>query len=310
MTQILPVALRGIMDEHVRETLFGLCNVFDVLSRKSIGMKQLERLQGEIVMILCDLEIYFPPAFQDIMVHLLVHVVDDVIYLGPPFLHNMMPFERLNSVLKGYVRNRARPDGSIAKGFLSYECISFCQNYLQNEDEDVPIGLPIRRHLDRIHGFGHRDGFVPMHVVFKARQPDFDKAHRVALQHLELVAPWVLEHKSFIEKKFSDTVRRRTKGDVTREHNSSFTHWFKEKLLQLHHGNMPSTEEEKLLFVLSQVPAMNVRTYQAYDINGYTFYTEKKDHSSEHQNSGVTMLSYADEESTVNERFFRRIEEI
>jgi hypothetical protein len=48
----------GIMDEHVRETLFGLCNIFDVLSRKSIGMKQLERLQGEIVMILCELEIY------------------------------------------------------------------------------------------------------------------------------------------------------------------------------------------------------------------------------------------------------------
>jgi hypothetical protein len=118
------------MDEHVRETLFGLCNVFDVLSRKSIGIKQLERLQGEIIMILCELEIYFPPAFHDIMVHLLVHVVDDVIHLGPPFLHNMMSFERLNGVLKGYVRNRARLEGSIAKGFLSYECISFCQNYL------------------------------------------------------------------------------------------------------------------------------------------------------------------------------------
>jgi hypothetical protein len=49
------------------------------------------------------------------MVHLLVHVVDDVIHLRPPFLHNMMSFERLNDVLKGYVRNRARPDGSIAK---------------------------------------------------------------------------------------------------------------------------------------------------------------------------------------------------
>jgi hypothetical protein len=61
MTQILPVALRRIMDEHVHETLFGLCNVFDVLSRKSISIKQLERLQGEIIMILCELEIYFPP---------------------------------------------------------------------------------------------------------------------------------------------------------------------------------------------------------------------------------------------------------
>jgi hypothetical protein len=88
----------------------------------------------------------------------------------------------------------------------------------------------------------------------------------------------VLEHKSFIEKKFSDTGRRRTKEDVTREHNSSFTCWFKEKLLQLHHGNMPSMEKKKLLFVLSQGHAMNVRTYQAYDINGYTFYTEKKNY--------------------------------
>jgi hypothetical protein len=39
MTQILPIAIRGIMDEHVRETLFGLCNFFNVISRKSIGLK-------------------------------------------------------------------------------------------------------------------------------------------------------------------------------------------------------------------------------------------------------------------------------
>ena len=52
MTQILPVAIRGIMDAHVRETLFGLCNFFDVISRKSVGVRQLRRLQEEIVVIL------------------------------------------------------------------------------------------------------------------------------------------------------------------------------------------------------------------------------------------------------------------
>ncbi|KAK1614733.1 hypothetical protein QYE76_020250 [Lolium multiflorum] len=92
MTQILPVAMRGIMDDHVRETLFGLRNFFDVISRKSIGVAA-QQLQEEIVEILCELEIYFPPAFFDIMVHLLVHVVDDIIHLGPTFLHNMMPFK-------------------------------------------------------------------------------------------------------------------------------------------------------------------------------------------------------------------------
>ena len=90
MTQILPVVIRGIMNKHVRETLFGLYKLFDVISRKLIGVKQLKMLQEEILVILCELEIYFPPAFFDIMVHLLVHVVDNIIHLRPTFLHNMM----------------------------------------------------------------------------------------------------------------------------------------------------------------------------------------------------------------------------
>ncbi|KAK1684789.1 hypothetical protein QYE76_045637 [Lolium multiflorum] len=142
MTQILPVAIRGIMNEHVRDTLFGLCNFFDVITRKSISVRQLKMLQDEIVVILCELEIYFPPAFCDICVHLLLHVVDDIRQLGPTFLHNMTPFERQNSFMKGYVRNRARPDASMAKGFLTYECISFCQNYLSTEDDEDHVGLP------------------------------------------------------------------------------------------------------------------------------------------------------------------------
>ena len=72
MTQILPVAIRGIMEKHVCDTLTGLCNFFDVISRKSISVKQLRRLQEEIVVILCELEMYFPPAFFDVMVHLCV----------------------------------------------------------------------------------------------------------------------------------------------------------------------------------------------------------------------------------------------
>jgi len=201
MTQILPVAIRGIMDVHVRETLFGLCNFFDVISRKSVGVRQLRRLQEEIVVILCELEMYFPPAFFDVMVHLLVHIVEDIIQLGPTFLHSMMPFERMNGVIKGYVRNRARPDGSIAKGFLIEECISFCTNYLGIEN---PVGLRINRHLGRLAGCGHREGRHEMHVDFKGRLADFERATLVALQHIDVVDPWVVEHKTFIAKKYSD----------------------------------------------------------------------------------------------------------
>ncbi|KAK1665063.1 hypothetical protein QYE76_053222 [Lolium multiflorum] len=310
MTQILPVAIRGIMDEHVRDTLFGLCNFFDVITRKSIGVRQLKMLQDEIVVILCELEIYFPPAFCDICVHLLLHVVEDIKQLGPTFLHNMMPFERQNGVMKGYVRNRARPDASMAKGFLTYECISFCQNYLSTEDDEDHVGLPPRTHLGRLAGVGHREGYRSVHVGIENRRDDFDRAHRVALQHLKLTEPFVQEHKSMVEQNYIDMGRPRKMGDVTKKHNSSFTRWFKQTQLVEAQRNTPSTEDEKLIYTLSQGPAQNLRTYQGYDINGYRFYTEEKDRNSENQNSGVTMLSYADDETNVKERFFGRIEEI
>jgi hypothetical protein len=58
---------------------------------------------------------------------------------------------------------------------------------------------------------------------------------------------------------------------------------------EVRHGYVvPTTIKVPSPYLPLQAPTvMNVRTYQAYDINGYTFYTEKKDHSSEHQNSAI-----------------------
>jgi hypothetical protein len=198
MTQILLVAIREIMDEHVRQMLFGLCNFFDIISQKSIRVRKLDRLQEEIVVILCELEMYFPPALFDIMVHLLVHIVEDIVQLEPMFLHSMMSFERMNGVIKGYIHNRSHPDGSIAKGFLTEECISFYTNYLNIKN---PIGLPVNKYLDRIDGWGHHKGRREMHVDFIGQRANFDRENLVVLQHMQLIDPWVEEHKSFIASK-------------------------------------------------------------------------------------------------------------
>ena len=73
-------------------------------------------------------------------------------------------------------------------------------------------------------------------------------------------------------------------GEILRVHNSSFVHWFKTHI----DANPPpiDTEEGKLILALSYSPATNLMTYQAYDINGYTFYTEEKDKSSQYQKLG------------------------
>jgi hypothetical protein len=110
--------------------------------------------------------------------------INDIVHLEPPFLHNMMAFERMNGVIKGYVRNRARPDGSIAQGFLTEECISFCTNYL---DVENPVGLPENKHLDRLNGVGHKTGQSELHVGYSGRRADFDRANLVVLQHIQMV---------------------------------------------------------------------------------------------------------------------------
>ena len=93
------------------------------------------------------------------------------------------------------------------------------------------------------------------------------------------------QHKCLLEEQFIKLGRLRKKGDVTRAHNSSFTRWFKQKQLELAKKKPPSTEEEKLIFSLSRGPTHNIKTYQAYDINGCRFYTNEKDKKSEYQNS-------------------------
>ena len=55
---------------------------------------------------------YFPPSFFDIMEHLMVHIVPEILNLGHMFLHNIYPFERYNGVLKRYVTDIDRKTAS------------------------------------------------------------------------------------------------------------------------------------------------------------------------------------------------------
>lgn len=67
------------------------------------------------------------------MVHLPVHLCREIEYGGPEHLRCMYPIERYLCKLKNYVRNRARPEGSIAEGYLAEECVTFCSRFLGGE---------------------------------------------------------------------------------------------------------------------------------------------------------------------------------
>jgi hypothetical protein len=83
---------------------------------------------------------YFPPAFFDVMVHLLVHIVDDIVHLGPPFLHNMMAFEKMNGVIKGFLLSHLQKEEKVAA-----QCSSS-----QGSSSKAPWDNPFHRAVNKV----------------------------------------------------------------------------------------------------------------------------------------------------------------
>ena len=72
--------------------------------KKVIDVSTLEQLQRDIAKTLVRLEMHFPPTYFDISLHLLIHLVDQIRALGPMYLHQMFPFERLMKVFRRYLK--------------------------------------------------------------------------------------------------------------------------------------------------------------------------------------------------------------
>jgi len=96
---------------------------------------------------------YFPPAFFDIMIHLVIHLVREIWLCGPIYLWWMYPVERYMKVLKSYTKNQYRPEASIVERYIAKEVIEFCSEYIDNAS---PFGLPESRHESTWQGRGTR----------------------------------------------------------------------------------------------------------------------------------------------------------
>nr|GFA68619.1 hypothetical protein [Tanacetum cinerariifolium] len=98
LTQMIPIAIRGLMPPQVRQTITKLCLFFNMIHSKVLDHEKLEELQRDIILILCQLEMYFPPFFFDVMVYLVSHIVEEIKIAGVVFLRYMYPFKRLEGV--------------------------------------------------------------------------------------------------------------------------------------------------------------------------------------------------------------------
>ena len=80
---LLQFAVKKSLKAEVAKPLIKLSAFLRGISSKVIHVDEIKRLQQEIVDILCEFEIIFPPVFFDIMVHLPVHLCREVEYGGP-----------------------------------------------------------------------------------------------------------------------------------------------------------------------------------------------------------------------------------
>jgi len=287
MTQTLPVAIRNILTPHVRQTLTKLCQFFNTISRKVIDPSKLDALQNDVVETLCNLEMIFPPSFFDIMVHLIVHLVHEIKMCGPVYLRSMYPFERFMGILKHYVRNRARPEGSIVEGYVTEEVVEFCLDYMTRLD---PVGVPRSVHEGKLTGFG-----TAGKSKFRPNAIEYSQAHFTVLKHMDEVTAYMDEHVAFLEAMHPN------RRSVYNLHRALFNNWFKERLRDVETSNPK-------VGILATGPTWEVRTFQGYQINGYTFATRKKDSTTTTQNSGVCLE--AEEANGQKKLYYGYIEEI
>ena len=74
LQQILSIGLQGFAYKDISLVLFELDSIFQDLCARTLKRSDLEKLKERIVLILCKLERYFPLAFFDVMVYLVVHL--------------------------------------------------------------------------------------------------------------------------------------------------------------------------------------------------------------------------------------------
>jgi hypothetical protein len=140
LSLFLAIAIKAIDHPYLKMVITHMCYLCNAISKKVIDVSQLDELQKEIRVTMCQLEMCFPPSFFDMMEHYMIHLANQIFVLGPLYMHYMYPYEHHMVVMKGYVCNRAHPEGSMIEGYTTEEIIECYADYIK---DGKPIGVPI-----------------------------------------------------------------------------------------------------------------------------------------------------------------------
>jgi len=136
MERLIPVMLRGYINEEVWKAIAELSYFYRQLCAKEILKEMMQKLEESAPVLLCKLEKIFPPAFFNPMQHLLIHLPYEAKVGGLVCYRWMYPIERMLKKLKSMVGNKAKVEGCIAEEFKFKEIAFLTSGYL-TEDHNV-----------------------------------------------------------------------------------------------------------------------------------------------------------------------------
>ncbi|XP_062086475.1 uncharacterized protein LOC133792583 [Humulus lupulus] len=257
LQRLLPIGVHSFLEKPIAKTIIDLCTFFKIICARTLIVSDLEKVKTSIVEILCGLEIIFPPAFFDVMVHLMIHLPQEAIDGGPVHMRWMYPFERYMKKLKHYVRNKARPEGSIAEGYVVDEALTFCSMYFKgvetrfNRPDRNVDAIPSLKKLSVFQSQGCPIGKKTLTTLDDELKKT---AEWYILNNCIEILPYIQEHKQILLSSGAENLDQLQKKE--------FPMWFYNKLYNLRQAGSAEASEE--LFSLANGSSNLVSSYTGY----------------------------------------------
>ncbi|CAN6679978.1 unnamed protein product [Malus baccata var. baccata] len=237
-------------------------------------------LPKAVTMVLLELSAIFR--------QLCIHLADEAALAGHVPYRWMYPIERYLQTLKRNVRNKGRPEGSMAEANLVDECLSFCSMYLigvesrrnrrgRNEDG---IGRGVSGGLSIVDSKGCYMGSGE-HVELDLNT--LDQCHRYILNNCDEVNPFRSQHEEFLKTKHRR--ERLTMRQIKELSKKEFPEWFKQHMNSSYHANDTLISED--LHWLANYPSRVVSRYKSHIVHGFRFRIKYVDDKHKNQNCGV-----------------------
>jgi hypothetical protein len=110
--------------------LFYCIDIFRWLSSNEIHKEDIRYWKRKIPQLMCQMHQYLPPTFFNAQEHYLIHQVEEIELCGLVHTRSMWMVQRQLKLLKAFVRQRARPEGSMVEVYMVYHCMVYISQYL------------------------------------------------------------------------------------------------------------------------------------------------------------------------------------